>query len=100
MFVILTSKPGQYHTEISDGVRPVEAYDFRFCSKKLARFVIAELMTGGKIRVIDDTPPAVVNEVPSKFFEKFATVEAARHALQTLVVSGRITTELVRRDAC
>ncbi len=100
MFVILTSKPGQYRTEIGDGVQPLEAYDFLFCAQKRARFVIAELTRDTKIRVVDEAPPPVVNEVPSKFFEKFATVEAAREELQSLVATGRITTELVRLDEC
>ena len=100
MFVVLTSKPGQYRTEIGAGVRAVEAYDFRFCGQVLAQFVVAELIGEEKIRVVDEAPPPVVNEVPVKFFEKFASVEAARRELQTLVASGRVTTELVRRAAC
>ena len=30
MYVILTSKPGQFRTEIVDGLRPLEAYDYLF----------------------------------------------------------------------
>ena len=30
MYVILTSKPGQFSTEIVDGLRPLEAYDYLF----------------------------------------------------------------------
>ena len=27
MYVILTSKPGQFRTEITEGLKPIEAYD-------------------------------------------------------------------------
>ena len=53
MYVILTSKPGQFRTEIVDGLRPLEAYDYLFYGDKKARFVIAELLKDTKIRVIE-----------------------------------------------
>ena len=30
MYVILTSKPGLFRTEIVDGLRPLQAYDYLF----------------------------------------------------------------------
>ena len=76
MYVILTSKPGQFRTELADGLRPLEAYDYLFYGQTKAHFVIAELLEDRtKIRVVEDDT-AIVNDVPSKFLEKFETTEA------------------------
>jgi len=80
MYVILTSKPGQFRTEPVDGVRPVEAYDYIAAGRLRARFVIAELAQETKIKVVDEALPPVVNHVPSKFLERFDSVEEARAA--------------------
>ena len=84
VFVILTSKPGQFRTEPGEGVRPVETYDYIAHGRNRARFVIGELMHEGKIRVIDENAPPVVNNVPSKFFPRFESLEKARHELGQL----------------
>jgi hypothetical protein len=88
MYVILTSKPGEFRTEVVDGLQPVESYDYTFCGRKRAHFVIAELMAPTKVRIVDETPPLVVNLVPTKFLEKFRTVEGARHELEQLASAG------------
>ena len=73
MYVILTSKPGQFRTETVNGLRPLEAYDYVFYGQTKAHFVIAELLDERtRIRVIEDDT-AIVNDVPSKFLEKFET---------------------------
>ena len=96
MFVILTSKPGQYRTEAGDGLRPCEAYDYLFYGQKKARFVIAELLGQARVRIVDEAPPPVVNDIPCKFLEKFPTVEAARKQLNDLVSFGRANAALIR----
>jgi hypothetical protein len=96
MFVILTSKPTQFRTELVEGVRPLETYDYLFYGQKKARFVIAELERDVKVRVIDEVPPIVVNDVPSKFLEKFETVEDARAELNHLTTFGHMETALER----
>jgi hypothetical protein len=88
VFVILTSKPGEFRTEIGAELRPVESYDYSFCGRMRAHFVIAEITAPTKVRIVDETPPLVVNLVPTKFLEKFATVERARHELESLASSG------------
>jgi hypothetical protein len=87
-YVILTSKPGQFRTELTEGLEPLEAYDYLCFGRKRAGFVIARLATPTRIRIVDETPPQVVNYVPSKFLEKFETVERARRELQELAQSG------------
>jgi len=87
-YVILTSKPGQFRTEVTEGLEPLEAYDYLCFGRKRAGFVIARLAAPTRIRIVDETPPPVVNYVPSKFLEKFETVEGARRELQELAQSG------------
>jgi hypothetical protein len=88
MYVILTSKPGQFRAEPTEGLRAVESYDYTFCGRKRAHFVIAQLDMPTRVRIVDETPPEVVNLVPTKFLEKFQTIEAARRQLEALAGSG------------
>jgi hypothetical protein len=96
MYVILTSKVGYYHTEIGEGVRPCEAYDYLFFGQKKAHFVIAELLGDVKLRVVDEAPPIVTTLVPCKFLPRFSTIDAARAALRQLVKSDGMDTALER----
>ena len=84
MFVILTSRPGQYRTELSDGLQLCESYDYLFCGQVKAHFDIAVLLRDLKVRVVDEAPPERVNTIPSKFLPKFASLEGARAELQSL----------------
>jgi hypothetical protein len=95
-YVILTSKPGQFRTELDDNLRQVEAYDYVAHGRNRARFVIAEVIKVGKIRIVEEGAPSVVNAVPSKFFPKFDSLEKARHELDQLAHSGSGKTSLVR----
>ena len=97
MFVVLTSKPGQFHTEL-DALEAVECWDYFFCGRLKARFVIARLPGEAKVRVVDETPPEVVNLVPSKFLPRFDSVERARAELSTLAGGTGAQTRLVRRE--
>ncbi|CAG2160213.1 ferredoxin [Cupriavidus numazuensis] len=96
MFVLLTSRPGQFRTEPTDGMTAVEAYDYVFYGKRTARFVIAELAADTKVRVQEETPPGIVNLVPTKFLEKYDTLDAARSALRELAQFGTMDIALVR----
>lgn len=96
MYVILTSKPGQFRTELVEGLRRLESFDYLFFGRCRARFVIAELERECKVPVIDETPPEVVNHVPIKFLEKFETAALAREALRQLVREGDADVTLVR----
>ncbi|MFT4067367.1 hypothetical protein [Paraburkholderia sp.] len=96
-YVILTSSPGQYRTEATEGVVPLDAYDYLYGGRHIATFVIAMLTTPTKIRVIDEVTPDAINLIPSKFFEKFGTPDAAFQALQVLTGNGRADVQLIRR---
>ncbi|MGY8524792.1 ferredoxin [Paracidovorax citrulli] len=95
-YIILTSRNGEFHTEPGAGVTPVESWDYVFYGSPRARFVIATLEQEGRVRVVEDTPPHVVNLVPTKFLEKYDTVDAARAALRELAHFGSMQIELVR----
>jgi hypothetical protein len=96
MFVILTSKVGRFRTEISDGLQPCETYDYLFYGETKAQFVIAELQRAVKVRIVDETLPIRVNEVPSKFLPTFDTLEQARAELRHLTRFGSMDTVLRR----
>ena len=84
MYVILASKPGQYRTEASDGLQPVETWDYMFHGRHKGRYVITELLRETKITIIDETAPPVVNRIPSKLLPRFDSVDAARCELKQL----------------
>ncbi len=96
-YVILTSKPGQFRTEAGPGLQPVEAYDYVFCGRVRAQFVIALLEQATRVRVVDETEPVTVNMVPSKFLERFDSLPAARAELQALCSFGAMDTQLQPR---
>lgn len=94
MYVILTSKPGQFRTEPVEGVRPIEAYDYLFGQAPKARFIIAELERETKIRVIDEVEPPVLNLVPTKFLPSYENLEQARQELEHLTAFGSVRATL------
>lgn len=94
MYVILTSKPGQFRTDVTEGLVPVEAYDYVFSGRVRAQFVIAELKTPMKVTVVDEVFPPVVNRVPSKFLPSFESAEAARTELNHLTAYGSVRAAL------
>lgn len=96
MYVILTSKAGQYTTEAADGMTPMEAYDYLFCGRKKAHYVIAELSGDVKVTVTEAGAGGTVNHVPTRFLPKFDTLADARAELQRLTSFGRLDTALVR----
>jgi hypothetical protein len=94
MYVILTSKPGQFRTEPTPGLAPVEAWDYLLHDKQRARFVIAAVEGTPRIRVVEEADPALVNSVPVKFLQHFDTLEGARREIRTLTAFGRINARL------
>lgn len=96
VYVILTSKPGQFHTELNDALQPVEAYDYVFYGRKRARYVIATLSGDTKIRIVEESASPTVNLVPSKFLPHFDTLELARAELQQLAHFGSADIALVK----
>lgn len=96
-YVILTSKPGQFRTELTPGLIPVETYDYQAQGKLRAQFVIAELQHETKLRVVDLAGEPLLNLVPSKFLPRFADIAAARAELSHLTRFRSVQAELVRQ---
>ena len=96
MYVILTSKPGRFRTELAEGMRAVEAYDYAFCGRTRAQFVIAQVEGEPKVRIVEESTPALVNLVSSKFLPRFDSLEKARRELEALVGFGRLDVSLTR----
>ena len=111
MYVILSSKPGKFRTELVEGLVAVEAYDYLFYGRKTAHFVIAEMAHPVKVKVVEESSqdadadadaasrqaPAI-NYVPSKFLDKFDTLQEARDELKRLATFGSMDISLVRRE--
>jgi hypothetical protein len=94
MYVILTSKPGQFRTEPTPGLVPVEAYDYMFHETRKARFVIAAITGTPRIRVVEEGEGGAVNSVPCKFLQHFETIEQARRELHSLTAFGSVRSRL------
>jgi hypothetical protein len=57
MYVILTNKPGLHRTELCEGLEPIECYDYLFCGRKRAHYVIALLAKPLRVKIVDETGP-------------------------------------------
>jgi len=95
MYVILTSKPGQFRTEAGPELRPVQGYDYFFYGRHQARFVISEISGESKVRITDEGESASVNLVPTKFLEKYASLAQAERELKHLCAFGSMDANLV-----
>ncbi|HEX3636982.1 MAG TPA: hypothetical protein VHV99_16120 [Paraburkholderia sp.] len=98
MYIILTSKPGQYRSEATDGITPVGAYDYFYCDRHIATFVLASIGKDSRVRIVDESSPPTVNLVPTRFFEKFSTREAALISIQELAGVTQADAQLVERN--
>ncbi|RTZ45433.1 ferredoxin [Candidimonas sp. SYP-B2681] len=98
MYVILVSKPGKYRSEVGPEARVIESYEYRYCGKIKAIYQLVKLDSDIRIRITEDDPPHVVNNVPSKFLEKFETIEQARVELNHLAQFGGQEATMVRCD--
>jgi hypothetical protein len=96
-YVILTTKPGVFRTEVGEDAEIIETYDYTCGGRTRAVFSIARLARPTRLVVTEETPPYVVNRVPSKFLDHFASIEAARHELDHLTRFGSSDTTLTRR---
>lgn len=98
MYAILTSKPGQYQSQADDDSTVVETYEYLFYGRLKAIYQLIRLDRETRVRITETDPPYSSNSIPTKFLEKFDTVESARAELQQLVQFGQLDAQLVRRD--
>lgn len=97
MFVILTSKPGQYATHANADIELLQAWDYVFYGRLQAQFVIGRLLRETRVKVVEDGDASIVNWVPSKFLERFDTLDAAHAELAHLCQFGSLDAKLVER---
>lgn len=95
MFVILTSKAGQYHTHANADIELLEAWDYLFYGRPQAQFAIGRLLRETRVKVVEAGDASVVNWVPSKFLERFETLEKAHAELANLCKFGNLDARLV-----
>ncbi|WP_445156751.1 hypothetical protein [Halomonas sp. E14] len=99
MYIILTSKLGEYDARPGQGIAPVETYEYFFYGKKKADFTIAEVNGDeGRVNIVETAEDGKTNSVPLKFFERFDSVEAARAELEQLVTFGSIDARLKKAE--
>ena len=96
-FVLIGSRPGRYRSEPAEGLVPVECWDYLLCGRHRASYLIAELRSEGRVRIVDEDGSDTVNLVSTRFLEAFDTLEAARASLQSLARFGGLDIRLERR---
>jgi hypothetical protein len=98
MYIVLTSRPGQYRSEPTSGITPVETHDYFYGARHVAEFVVAQLEGDSRVRIVEETGPQTVNLVPTKFFEKFATLRDALQSIEDLTGHGHEEARVSRRN--
>lgn len=98
MYIVLTSRPGQYRSEPTPGITPVETHDYFYGARHVAAFVVAKLDGTSRVRIVDEADPDRANLVPTKFFESFDSVSEAVASLEALVGRDHAQARLSRRD--
>jgi len=94
MYVVLTSKPGEYRTEPGAGVEVVAAYEYRFYGRLKAIFAIARIREAARVRIVEECPDGSVNDIATRQMEKFDTREQAYAELLSLTRFGTMEAEL------
>ncbi|NKJ47668.1 hypothetical protein CIC12_13125 [Burkholderia sp. SG-MS1] len=97
MYIVLTSRPGQYRSEPTPGITPVETHDYFYGARHVAAFVVAQLEGEARVRIVEETEPQAVNLVPTKFFEKFATLREALRSIEALAAHAHADARVCRR---
>ncbi|VVE15878.1 1,2-phenylacetyl-CoA epoxidase, subunit E [Pandoraea terrigena] len=98
MYIVLTSRPGQYRSEPTPGITPVETHDYFYGARHIAAFVVARLDGQSRVKIVDETAPSGANLVPTKCFEKYESVPEAVAALESLIGRDHAQARLNRRN--
>lgn len=99
MYIVLTSRPGEYRSEPTPGITPVETHDYYYGTRHVAAFVVAKLDAQARVRIVEEAAPQGVNLVPTKFYETFESVSEAVASLEALVGHEHAQARLSRRNA-
>jgi hypothetical protein len=95
MFVLITSKMGEYQAEPESGLTPVKHYDYYFYNKKKAEICIARVDSdSARVRITEVGDRGARNSIPIKFFESFDSLQHAEKELQHLASSTTLDVAL------
>lgn len=94
MYVVLTSKPGEYRSEAGVGVEPIAAYEYYFHGRLKAIFTIARIQDASRVRIVEETEGGTINDITTRQMEKFQTQQAAYDEIYGLTQFGTIEAEL------
>lgn len=98
MYLIATSKPGDYEARLENGVRPVETYHYMFHGRLHAIYTIAQADgPGARVSIVDAEDPRCVSRIPVKFFGDFDDLAEARREIEQLVGDDGLDVKLVRQ---
>ncbi|MCQ9617744.1 ferredoxin [Paenalcaligenes niemegkensis] len=98
MYVVLTTKPGEYRSEGGEGVETIAAYEYRFYGKTKAIFTIAKINEDSRVLIIEEGPGGTTNNITTRQMEKFDTVDDAYAELESLTNFGSIDAELIKAE--
>jgi hypothetical protein len=91
MFVLITSKMGEYRAEPESGLTPVKHYDYYFYNKRKAEICIARVDSdSARVRITEAGDRGARNSIPIKFFESFDSLHNAEKELQHLASSSAL----------
>jgi hypothetical protein len=95
MFIILTSKVGEFDAKPESGLTIVKSFEYLFYQKRKAMFNIAKVdSSNARVSVIELDEKGSKNSIPIKFFENYETVEAAEKELAHLIHSKVMDVDL------
>lgn len=95
MYIVLTSKPGQYRTEAGPGTTVLCSYEYRFYNKTKAIFSIAHINDEARVIITEEGEGGTINNIPTRQMEKFDSEQAALNELVGLTQFGSIQAELI-----
>lgn len=95
MYVVLTSKPGEYRIEAGPGTTVLSSYEYRFYNQIKAVFSIARIEEGARVVITEEGEGGTVNNIPTRQMEKFDSEAAAFKELEGLTQFGSIQAELI-----
>jgi len=96
MYVVVTSKPGVYKSNLKADATILEAYKYYFYGEHLATFHLAQLQGDGYVEIVEDD--GGINRVPTKFLEAFDTLEEAKAEINELITFGSLEVRLEKID--
>lgn len=98
MYIIITSKPGEYTAKAENGLTTIKTFDYCFYGKRKAEFHIVKVDSEtARVRIVEEGDKGLTNSIPYKFFESFEAIEDAKKELACLARFGDMEVSLKER---